>query len=134
MPRLCRVEKYNFVGLPNQVFGSPLYMKQFRVRAFDLMPWPDDRFELKYTTPGTYVNDGTFPEVEGKSGVIYNMPANSQQLDEVIEAARTKYQAGADAERRSHQMRMLFLVFNGVCLVILVVSYVVRRRKKASST
>ncbi len=133
LPRRCRVEHYTFVGMEDQVFGSPLYADRYEVSAFDLKPWPDERFELKYTTPGTRVNDKTFPEVKGDFGVTYEIPANPQQLDEVIAAARGKYLAEANADKRSHTFRILFLVLNGVGLSVLVIYLVVHRRKKASS-
>jgi hypothetical protein len=133
MPRRCQIGYYTFGALRDQVFGSPLYAAQYRVRAFDFKPWPDDRFELKYTTPGARVNDGTFPEVEGKSGVLYTMPANPQQLDEVIATARATYQARANAESRSYHLKVLFLVVNGVLVVGLLISFVVRRRKARSA-
>jgi hypothetical protein len=129
LPRRCRVEQYTFVGLGDQVFGAPLFVNQFLVRAFDLQPWPDDRFELKYTTPGTRVNDRTFPEVEGTRGVTYEIPANPERLDEVIQAARANYQSQANAEQRSSTLKALFLVVNGALVVSLVAYFIVRRWK-----
>jgi hypothetical protein len=133
MPRRCRVEKYTFVGLPDQYFGSPLYVNQFRVSAFDLQPWPDERFELKYTTPGTSISDGTFPEVEGKEGVSYEVPATPEQLDQVIKFARRRYQAQTNAEKRAGPTREMFLVINGVLVVAMAVYYVLRWRKARSA-
>jgi hypothetical protein len=53
-----------------RTFESPLYVNHFKVSEFDVRPWPDGRFELKYTTPGTEVNDATLPGVTGKDGAI----------------------------------------------------------------
>jgi hypothetical protein len=141
MPRQCRVEAYTCTvsGLQDEetlipyVFGSPLYVTQFRVSAFDVKPWPDDRFELKYTAPGTSVQDATFPEVEGTNGVSYEVPANPEQLGAVIETARAQYRARATAEKRSGTLKVLFLTVNGALVVGLVAYFVVRRRKARSA-
>ncbi len=92
LPRRCRMEEYTCADTKGQVFASPCFVTQFEVSAFDLTPWPYERFELKYTTPGTSVHDKTFPEVKGDIGVTYEIPANPQQLDEVIAVAREKYE------------------------------------------
>jgi hypothetical protein len=126
------VEEYTFVGLRDQVFASPLYVNQFSVSAFDLLPWPYERFELKYTTPGTYVTDGTFPEVEGKVGISYTIPADAEQLDAVIAAARANYHTREKADQRTARLRALLYSVNGVLLVCLIVYYFVRLRKARS--
>lgn len=133
LPRRCRLEKYTFVGLPNQVFESPLFVNLLRVSALDLKPWPYDRFELNYTKPGTEVNDATFSEAEGRNGIHYQMPANPQQLDEVIAAARAQHQARGNAGKRIPTIRTILLIINGLGLPILVFYLIVRRRKKASN-
>jgi hypothetical protein len=140
-PRLCRVEAYT--GRPpgppdeetseSQLFGSPLYVTQYRVTEFDVKPWPEERFELKYTAPGTSVNDATFPEAEGKAGVTYEVPANPGQLGEVIDQARAQYQARATAAKRSGTLKVLFLVANGVLVAGLAAYFIVRRRKARSA-
>lgn len=133
LPRLGRMEEYTFVGLPDQVFESPLFVNQFQALTFDLKPWPEERFELKYSTPGTRINDATFPEVEGKNGIHYTMPANFQQLDEVVAAARAKYHSRANAKKGFPRLRILVLILNGVVLVSVVVYYIVRWRRKSRS-
>lgn len=139
MPRLCRVEEYTFEGLRDEEslipydFGSPLFVTNFQVSAFDVKPWPYDRFELKYTAPGTQVNDATFPETKGKDGIFYKVPANPQDLDQVIAAHRAKAQARVNAEKRSSTIRMILLILNGVGLPILVFYLIVRWRKKGSN-
>src|SRR5579884_566547 len=140
IPRLCRVEEYTVAGTQGKEkpiskdFSSPLYVKCLRVNAFDTQPWPEDRFQLKYTTPGAYVNDASFPEISGRDGIFYQIPANPQRLDEVIAVRRAFYQAWMNAEKKSRPLRMLFLVLNGVALAGLGVYFFVRRRKKASCT
>ncbi len=140
MPRLCRVEEYTVaetqrkeISIP-AIFSSPLYVNLMRVNAFDTQPWPDDRFRLKYATPGVYVNDASFPEITGKDGIFYQIPANPQRLDEVIAVRRAFYQAWRNAEKKSRPLRVLLLVLNGVALAGLGVYFFVRRRKKASCT
>lgn len=140
LPRLCRVEEHNFAGVPNtekmgiDVSTPFLYVKKIQVNALDTTPWPDDRFRLKYTTPGVYVNDASFPEMKGKDGVFYQMPANPHRLVEVIAARRALYQGWTNAEKRSRPLRVLFLVLNGVGLASLAGYFFMRRRKRASST
>ena len=133
LPRRCRMEEYTVSRIKDQVFASPYFVTQFKVRAFDLKPWPYERFELKYTTPGTHIGDKTFPEVNGDEGVTYKIPANPQQLDEVIAAAREKYAMQASAEERSRRLKTLFLVINGVGLAAYVVCLIIRWRKRATS-
>lgn len=133
LPRRCRVEEYTFSGMNDRVFASPYFVTKFKVSAFDLKPWPYERFELKYTTPGTAVSDQTFPEVEGENGVTYKIPANPQQLDEVIADARTRYAMQASAEERSRKLKTLFLILNGVGLAAFVVCLIIRWRKRATS-
>src|SRR5207245_1923267 len=126
MPVRCRVEQYTFRELRDEetmtahVFESPLYVNEFSVIEFDLQPWPDNRFELKYTTPGTWVNDGTFPEVNGDRGVIYSIPANPDQLEQVVEAAREKYQGNVNPSKWSRG-KLLFGAINVALLVGLVI-------------
>ncbi len=141
MPHRCRVEEYALTvrtqkdeNLILDLFPSPLYVKEIQVSAFDLKPWPDDRFQLKYTTPGAYVNDASFPETSGKDGIFYQIPANPQRLDEVIAVRRAFYQAWKNADKKSRSLRVLFLVLNGVGVAGLGVYFFVRRRKKASCT
>lgn len=133
LPRRCREEKYVFDNLPNQVFTSPLFIRDFDVTEFDLKPWPDERFELNYTKPGTYVDDATFPEVKGTSGVRYTVPATPKQLDEVIDAARKNYQSHGGTEKWSSVLRWLFLSVNVALLIGLAVFVYVRRRKATST-
>ncbi|HTU94142.1 MAG TPA: hypothetical protein VMF69_28950 [Gemmataceae bacterium] len=136
MPRRCRVEQYTFAKLRDEetlipyVFDSPLYVNYFQVSAFDVKPWPYERFELKYTAPGTWVNDGTFPEVKGKTGIFYQIPANPQQLDEEVATARARYQRVMNSEKWSPWLRWLIIVANGALLAALVV-YILARRWKA---
>jgi hypothetical protein len=140
MPRLCRVEEYTLAAARDEdnvvpdVSASPLYVKAIQVNAFDVKPWPDDRFQLKSTTPGVYVNDASFPEVKGTDGVLYQVPANPQRLDEVIAERRAFYQGLLGAEKRSRPLKALFLVLDGLGLAGLAVYWIVRRRRKASST
>jgi hypothetical protein len=141
MPRLCRVEEYALAAATQDGYNlildvspSPLYVTKIQVNAFDVEPWPDDRFQLKNTTPGGYVNDASFPEMTGKDGVFYQVPANPERLDEVVAVRRAFYQAWRNAERRSRPLRVLFLILNGVALVSIAAYFFVRRRKKASST
>jgi hypothetical protein len=140
MPRLCRVEEYTVAGTENKensipaIFSSPLYVKRVQVNAFDSQPWPDDRFQLNYTTPGVYVNDASFSDISAKDGIFYQIPANPQRLDEVIAVRRAFYQAWRSAEKISRPLRVLFLVLNGVGLAGLGVYFFVRRRKNASCT
>jgi hypothetical protein len=140
MPRLCRVEEYTVAATQDKensipaIFSSPLYVKLLRVNAFGAQPWPDDRFQLKYTTPGAYVNDASFPETSGKDGVFYQIPANPQRLDEVIAVRRAFYQAWRSAGKKSRPLRVLFLVLNSLGLAGVGIYFFVRRRKKASCT
>jgi hypothetical protein len=140
LPRLCRVEEYTSERTQKdgrsiyEVFTSPLYVRRIRVNAFDAQPWPHDRFQLKYVTPGIYVNDASFPEIKGKDGIFYQIPANPQRLDEVIAVRRAFYQAWLSAEKKSRPLRVLFLVLNGVGLAGIAVYFFVRRRKKVSCT
>ncbi len=139
MPRLCRVEEYTFAerqdkqALNPEVFTSPFYVKRIRVNAFDSHPWPDDRFQLCATRPGVYVNDASFPEVCGKNGILYQIPADPRRLEEVIALRRAFYRAGISARERAPLLRASCLVLNGVALTGLAV-YFFRRRKKASYT
>lgn len=139
MPRQCRVEEYALTAALDEgnmvldVFPSPLYVTTIQVNTFDVQPWPDDRFQLKNTTPGGYVNDASFPEMTGKDGVFYQVPANPQRLDEVIAVRHAFYRAWTNAEKRSRPLRVLFLVLNGVGMTSLAVYFFVHRRKKASS-
>jgi hypothetical protein len=132
LPRRCREENYAFEELPNEVFKSPLFIRHFDATEFDLKPWPYERFELNYTKPGTHVNDATFPEVKGISGVNYKVPATPKQLDQTIEAARQKYQSQRDTETWSSVLQWLFLSLNVVLLAGLAV-FVHRRRQKAAN-
>lgn len=140
MPRRCRVEMYTFEEGPSaenlisNIFTSPLYVRILRTNAFELQPWPDDRFQLKYTTPGVYVNDASFPEITGKDGVFYQIPANPQRLNEVIAVQRALYHAWMKAEKKTRPLRVLFLVLNGVGLAGLAIYFFRYRRKKASCT
>lgn len=140
MPRLCRVEEYTVAATQDKensipaISSSPLYVVLIRVNALDTQPWPGDRFQLKYTTPGAYVNDASFPETSGKDGVVYQIPANPQRLDEVITVRRAFYHAWRNADKKSRPLRLLFLILNGVGVAGLGVYFFVRRRKKASCT
>jgi hypothetical protein len=137
-PRLCRVEEYTLAGAGTEenvlsdVSASPLYVKKIQVNAFDVRPWPEERFRFKSTTPGVYVNDASFPEIKGTDGVFYQVPANPQRLDEVIAVRRVFHQRWMSAEKRSRPLKVLFLVLNGVGLAALVVSRILRRRRRAS--
>jgi hypothetical protein len=132
LPRRCRVAQYTFVGLKNQVFASPLFVNQISVSSIDLQPWPNQRFELNYTTPGTQVSDATFPEAEGTKGVSYEIPANPEQLDQVIAAARLNYQQRADQERK-HGVIYVMLIVVGGCLIAGFLIQRFARRNKAGS-
>jgi hypothetical protein len=139
-PRLCRVEEYAVPraaeeqGSFLEVCPSPVYIKKIQVHTFDVKPWPDDRFQLKCLAPGAYVNDASFPEIKGKDGVFYQVPADPQRLDEVIALRRALYQGWRSAEKRSRPLRVLFLVLNGASLAGLGVYFLVRQRKKVRST
>ena len=141
LPRRCRVEKYTVAEIRDeetlipQTFESPLYVCHFQVKDFDLQPWPYERFELKYTAPGTSINDGTLPGVNRRNGVAYKIPANPQQLDAVIEAAKARYSERDDAAgQRSPTIKTILLILNSVVLLVgLVVYWIVRQRKKASN-
>jgi hypothetical protein len=137
IPRLCQVEEYALRREPNEekaspnIFTSSLCVKKIRVTAIDDQPWPEDRFQLKSTTPGTYVNDASFPEMKLKDGVFYQVPANPHRLDEVIAVRQTFHQAWLSVNRRARPLRALFLVLNSVGLAFYLI---VRRRRKARST
>lgn len=126
MPRRCRVEAY--------ASPSPSHVTRIQVNVLDVQPWPDDRFQLAYTTPGIYVNDASFSETTRKDGIFYQIPANPQRLDEVIAVRRALHQAWMNAEKKTRPLRVLFLVLNGVGLAGLAVYLFMRRRKKASCT
>jgi hypothetical protein len=134
MPRRGRVEYYTYSDLRDEatslphVFESPLYSSTFRVTAFDLQPWPEDRFALNYTAPGTFVNDATLPGVKGKDGVFYEIPAIPGQLDQVIEGARARYLSRADTGKWPSSVRAI-LVANGVLLAGAAVLFALRWRK-----
>lgn len=135
MPRRCRVEQYSFGELRDEdtmiplIFGSPLYTSEFKVSDFDLQPWPDDRFALNYTTPGTHVNDATLPGVKGSTGVVYTIPADRHQLDQVIEIAKKKSQGIGKDGKQFRTLKILFLVVNVVLGFALAAYFVARRRK-----
>jgi hypothetical protein len=140
LPRRCRLEEYTFEGVRDEetkipiVFEAPLYVCEFLVKDFDLQPWPYERFELKYQEPGTRINDGTFPGVNSRNGVSYTIPADSQRLESVIDAAKARYFEGHEGTgKRNITIKTLFLVINGIGLSILVFYLIVRRLKKASS-
>jgi hypothetical protein len=69
---------------------GPLFQETFRVQGADRKPMPRDHFVLKYDVPGTYVSDASAEGAErSKSGRLnYRIPANAEELDEVIRAAR----------------------------------------------
>jgi|GEM_PF-2776573 len=135
LPRLCRVAVHTWAGVQEErksifnIFASPLYIKNIRVNAFDVKLWPDDRFQLKPTMPGVYVNDASFPEIKGMDGVFYQVPADPQRLNEVIAVRRALYQGWRGADKRSRPLRALFLVLNGMGLVSLAVYVIVRQYK-----
>ncbi|HEY7326331.1 MAG TPA: hypothetical protein VH592_01730 [Gemmataceae bacterium] len=136
LPRQCQVEEYTFASAPNgektmpNTFTAPSCVKKIRVTAFDVQPWPNDRFQLKNTTPGGYVNDASFPEMRDKGGVFYQVPANPELLDEVTAERRAFYHAWLSLDKRARPLRVAFLVLNGVVLAAYVI---VRRRRKTSS-
>jgi hypothetical protein len=136
LPLQCQVEEYTFAGAPsgeNKIsssFTAPLCVKKIRVTAFDVQPWSDDRFQLKNTTPGGYVNDASFPEMKDKGGIFYQVPANPELLDEVTAVRRAFYHAWLSVDKRARPLRVVFLVLNGVGLAVYLI---MRQRKKASS-
>jgi hypothetical protein len=136
LPRQCQVEEYTFAAMPDEEngipssFSSPLCVRRIRVDAFDFQAWPEDRFQLKNTTPGGYVNDASFPEMKGKDGAFYQVPANPELLDEVSAVRRAFYHAWQSVDKRARPLRAVFLVLNGVGLAVYLI---VRQRKKASS-
>jgi hypothetical protein len=141
MPRRCQIEEYTYntmtkllhnrETLISDVPGSPFYVYHFQVSAFDVEAWPFDRFELNLTEPGGWIDDGTYPEVTGRSGIRYRIPADPQQLDDAIAAARAKYQQMEYAKKWSFSWKVFFLALNGVVLSLVVFYLIVRWRKKA---
>jgi hypothetical protein len=131
LPRRCRVEEFTYGELLDEqtliprAFASPLFVYEFKVSSFRLEPWPNDKFQLNYTAPGTEVNDGTFPEVTTKIGVIYEIPADPERLDRVVDEARAKFQLALKPGKWSP--RNLVLVVNFVLVVGVAIFYAVRR-------
>lgn len=134
LPRLCRVQEYTYENLYDEetvpyVFPSALYINEFKVADFDVTPWPDERFMLRYSTSGTRINDATVPGTTGQHGISYRIPADPKQLDAVIAAAQAQYRARLQATRWAPSIKMLFLVLNGA-VVIGVAAYIFARRRR----
>lgn len=135
LPRLCRVQEYTYESLYDEetavpyVFPSPLYINEFKVTDFDVTPWPDDRFMLRYSRPGTRINDATVPGTTGQHGISYRIPADPKQLEDVIAAAQAQYGAQLQATRWAPSIKTLFLVLNGA-VVISVAAYIFARRRR----
>ena len=113
-----------------KAFPSPLSVYQFLVKDFDLQPWPYERFQLNYTTVGTAINDGTLPGVKGRNGVGYQIPANPEQLDAVIDAAKKQYGGTAHTRTQSSTFKV-FLFVNAGLIIIGAVVYLFLRVRKA---
>ena len=109
---------------------SPLFVNEFKVSALDLKPWSDDRFALNYATPGTFVNDGTLPGVQGKTGVVYQIPADPGRLDDAVQEAQAKYQMRlSKVNNRRLRTSTLLIVLNAVILLGVLVYLGIRRRR-----
>jgi hypothetical protein len=135
LPRLCRVEQYTFQDLHDEetlvpyVFPSPLYVSEFRVTTFDVKRWPDERFVLQYA-PGTNVNDATLPGTKGQDGISYRLPADPQQLENVIAKAQAEHQARLSSATKTSWIRILFLVLNGIVAIGVAAFFLARRRRR----
>src|SRR5262249_46287403 len=120
------------------------------ISAISTKPIPDDQFVLRYTAKGTKVIDRTVPEADLsmklvelpdgrviRMGVSYRIPARQEDLDRVIERAKTvattkgSRQIGA-MQRRSVTQRV-FLVVN-VVVVGIVLGFLVRRHYKKTQS
>jgi len=133
LPAKCRTDFYIAGDYPGESFNTPFWIDVMEVSEFGTKPVPDEQFTLKYTIPGSEITDNTLPEAKlGEGPVSYTVPALPQDLDRVIEEARTLNREKAGSAKRRNTFKTVLIVGNTVALAGLLVYLVVRYRRKAA--
>ncbi len=122
LPRRIEIERYHPKAFPDR----PLIEETITVTEMHNDPIPPEQFVLTYTEPGTRVADGTLPGADSQpSGrVSYTVPANPEDLDEVI---RTAIEGP-----KGRRTPWFVLGANLVILAVVVTFLLLRRRWKGA--
>jgi hypothetical protein len=134
-PWKCRTDEYFTYADPGELYPTPFRTELIDVLEFETKPVPEAQFSLNYTIPGTRITDKTLPEAKlAQAGVTYVVPSNPEDLDRVIEEARTLAQLKASRAARVWWFKMLVIVGNILALAAVVACVVVRYRRKVAKT
>jgi len=90
LPKRSIVEYYTWSTIPMEVASQALLRETFTVKNVDTEPIDERQFCLRqaYDRAGTHIADYRHGKDPHGAGVQYRIPANSEDLDRVIEAAR----------------------------------------------
>ena len=119
--------------IPGTVFDSPVQTLVREVSEFGTKPISDEQFTLRsrYTTAGTFITDNRLPEnKKNKGSVTYRLPANSADLDRVIEEARGLSATIAGKQNARSVFKIVLLTANIVAPFALLLYFMIRLRRK----
>jgi hypothetical protein len=134
LPRKWVTDFYSWRNYPGEFFDKPFVSEVQEVQEFSTKPVADERFELKYTEPGTVVGDHTLPESKlGAGEVHYQIPANPEDLDRAIEEARALRRAQAEGATWAKKYKAVSIIVT-VLVVAGVLAYLVIRHRRKGAT
>jgi hypothetical protein len=127
-PGTCEVVAYTWETNPVFSAKDPLFKITYSLSDVKAGPFSDDNFVLNYSKPGTDVQDNTLKRANGQPGVAYKIPANRDQLAQVIEQARgTTFQQASS----SSSGRWFWLItLNAALVIVLAIVWFVRARAR----
>jgi len=131
LPERCVVHYYQWEGKPAIPLPEALLVESYTITKCESEPIPDRDFVVFYDTPGARIGDATLPNAEKAKGgeISYVVPADSRDLDEVIQhaIAGTSFTPSLS---RPHRLAQIIILLN--VGVILVITFFVRRHRRAA--
>ena len=117
LPTFCRMECYTWDTAPQLISPTPLVFEDVIVSNLNVARHPDSYFVIDWKKPGNLVGDSRVPDAETlKEGYVsYRVPANLDQLDEVI-AGAVNEEGGV---RGANSLSRWFLWGNVIFIVVL---------------
>jgi hypothetical protein len=136
LPHRCDVQYYQWEGRPATPTPEPFFVETYVITRCESQPIADRDFVVFYNVPGTNVGDATLPNAEKSfNGQIgYVVPADSQDLDKVVQAAihGTPLSRTVSHAPRSQPHRLAIIIILSNLLVICVIIVLLRRRRRTA--
>ncbi len=129
LPFESHTEWYNWSSMKDKTLSTPLFFEDFRVEKLEKLPLPNSEFVMDLRRPGALVSDTRVPGAEKQKygEVQYQVPANLEYLDDVIDAAS---KGKKFVPRVTHPSRAKALVLVNIIILSVGALYVWRRSKR----